>query len=558
MKPWHKRLEPAHYPWLAAGAAALAYVWALPGKIFWDSEVLILDNAFLRSFDYLPKIWSTSVMAGGGVATNYYRPLPVTLLLFEYQLWGARPFGYHLANILAHAVNAALVYFVVSRLAEDKRAALWTALLFALHPIQSETVNYPDHIEGMLALSFGLLSLLALERRAKWAAMLSFVCGLLCKEEAAVFLPLMLGRAWMKRKERRWADLLPSFGAFAAYAILRLTALNFLGLSWREWGAQKGAYAPLPLRLLTFAKALLVYFRLLALPFGLAFDRDIPPAASWHDPRAWAAALFCAAVLAALWVFSEEEGRAGLAWFGIALLPYCGLARFNNILAEHFLYIPSVGLFLCLVLLIRRLPRPGLRTTTALLTALFGGYALLAARRSLIWQQPEKLYLSTLAVNPHSYRASNNLGTLYFAQGRFDDALAQFQRAVADKPDYAVALNNLGAAYEAKGWRDAAAASYRKAVDLDPSYALARRNLANTMLQNYNFTGAEEQLREALKDYPEYDSAWKLLGVALYYEGRPAEARAALNRGYELVPDEETRRRLAELDVQLDGGLRRP
>ncbi len=547
-------LPAERYPWVAAGAAALLYLFSLPGKIFWDSEVLILNNVFLRSLDYLPKIWTTSVMAGGGVQTNYYRPLPVTLLLFEYQLWGPHPFGYHLVSVLLHALNAALVYFWVARFCEDKRAALWTALLFALHPIHSETVNYPDHFEGLLALSFGLTALLALERRGSLFAAAAFACGLLCKEEAAVFAPLMLGRAWLKRRERgRLLDLLPSAAVLAAYVVLRLTVFNFLGGSWTQFGAQKGAYAALPLRLLTFAKALLVYFRLLAAPYHLYFDRALPAAVSWRDPWAWGAVLACAAVLGALWRLSDWRGRAGLVWFGVALLPYCGLVPFNNILAEHFLYIPSVGLFMTLVLLARRQQWSGTAAARAALAALLCVYCATAARRSLVWQRPRRLYASTLRFNPDSYRAANNLGTLFFREGALEEALNFFLRAAAVKPDYAVALNNVGAALEAMDRRDRAAAWYQKAIDADPGYALARRNFGNVLLAEHEYDRAEKELRKAIDAFPEYDSAWKLLGVALYFEGRLPEARAALTRGYELAPDEQTLRRLAQLNGLLSG-----
>lgn len=547
------RVTPERYPWLAAGAAFALYLFSLPGKIFWDSEVLILNNAYLRSFDYLPKIFTTSVMAGGGVPTNYYRPLPVALLLFEYQLWGPHPFGYHLVNVLLHAANAALVYFWVARVCGDKKAALWTALLFALHPIQSETVNYPDHFEGMLALFFGLLALLALERRGALLAAGAFAAALLCKEEAAVFAPLMLGRAWMKRREKRWLDLLPCAGVLAVYVGLRLTVFNFLGGSWRDFGAQKGAYAPLGLRLLTFAKALFVYLRLLVLPYGLHFDRALRPAPSWHDPRSWLAVAACAGVFAALWRKSDQAGRAGLAWFGLALLPYCGLLPFNNILAEHFLYIPSIGLFLAVVLLARKVRWPRPRLAAASLAALLAAYAVIAARRSLVWQNPVKLYLSTIHNNPESYRAVNNLGAYLYRKGALDEALFQFQRAVKIKPDYAVALNSLGAVYQAQGKPQEAAVWYEKALQADPGYVLSRRNLADLLIQARQFPQAEAQLHQALEAYPEYADAWKLLGVTLFFEGRLPEARAALTRGDELAPDQLTRTRLEQLDSLLSG-----
>ncbi len=528
-------------------AAVLPYINALPGILFWDSEVLILNNVFLRSFSFLPEIWSTPVMAGGGEISNYYRPVPVTLFMLQYQLWGASPFGYHAVVILCHAAAAILLYHVLKALARDPAAALWAAALFALHPIQNETVNYVDHVEGIQAFAWGLLALLLHVRGKRPWSLLCWALSLLSKEEAVVLFPVMALFEWYRPREekepppalRGLLERLWAHGTvLAVYLVLHVTVFNFLKLPLHQYGAQQGSFASLPLRLLTFAKALLVYLRLLVLPTGLHFDRDMAPAA-FGDPWAWAAAAACAAVLGALWRLSRDEpaAKAGLLWFLAALLPYCGLVPFNNILAEHFLYIPSAGLLLTAVVLARRASgflAPGAGVTLMLPVLVFYGWQNLSRNRD--WQDASRIYASTLKGNPGSFRAANNLGVEHFRAGRHDEALRSFELALRANRLYPPALNNVGAIAEQRGRFNEAMAWYQRSASANPGYALAQKNIASLFLLAKRYPEAEAASRLALKAHPGYAEAWMLLGAACFHQGRAGEARDAFETAARLQP----------------------
>ncbi|MBI5243844.1 MAG: tetratricopeptide repeat protein [Elusimicrobia bacterium] len=531
-------------------AGAICYLNSLPGTIFWDSEVLILNNVFLRSFSYLSKIWTTSVMAGGGEITNYYRPLPVTLLLLEYQLWGAKALGYHVVSILLHLGAASLLFLWTEKLTRSRWSAFWAALLFTVHPIQNETVNYIDHFEGILALIFGLAALLLRRRGFRLCALAALGASLICKEEGAVFLPILAllelfrpsddpkaqdSRPWIARLWSLWPEVM----LFGAYVLLRLTAFNFLQLQPLEFGAQKGAYASLGLRLLTFAKALLTYFRLLALPVGLHFDRDMAPASA-ADPAAWGALLLAGFILLMLWRLSSKPGRWGILWFLAALLPYCGLVPFNNILAEHFLYIPCAGLFLTAALLGQRalasFPKP---LAGAMLAALLGFYAAQNIRRNRDWQSPERIYISTLAGNPGSYRAANNLGAEFFRMSRLKEARAAFDAALRANPVYPPALNNIGAVEEAEGRLQEALEWYLKSGKAQPTYSLALKNASGLYLKLNRAADAQRLARDALAVQPEYAEAWQALGASLFNQGKKKEALEPLLKAASIAPTAE-------------------
>ncbi|MFA5140781.1 MAG: tetratricopeptide repeat protein [Elusimicrobiota bacterium] len=532
-------------PWaILAGAVLLAYFNALPGILFWDDEVLILNNVFLRSFRYLHEIFTTSMMAGGGVLNNYYRPVQNVLLLLQYQLWGPWPAGYHAVNILFHLANTALLFLLARRLSSCVRTAFWAALLYALHPVQNETVNYASHLNSLSTFFFGMLALHLHVRGRRWNSLLSWAACLLSKEEGVVFFLIFLLHDLMRvdehppRPQERLRGLLglwPHALVLGTYLVLHVTVFNFLRLPLAEYGAQAGAYAGVGLRLLTFAKAFCVYLRLLILPVGLHFDRDMLPVSSLTQPDAWACVVLAAAAVFALWKASRDlpAARFGLCWFLAGFLPYCGLVPFNNILAEHFLYLPSAGLFLALADLgVRRL---GSRWMF-LLVPLFAFWLVQNWRRNADWQDPARLYRTTLAGNPRSFRAANNLGAEYFRKGLLLEAKEAFELALGTNPQYAPALNNVGAVVEAQGKPDEALGWYRRAALADPAYALAHRNLATILFQRRSLREARSEAEAAIALHPAYAEAWELLGaIAFDLQDLPASL-AAFEKAASLNP----------------------
>jgi tetratricopeptide (TPR) repeat protein len=553
----NRKETPAVPPWsglplvLAAGAAA--YANALPGILFWDDEVLILNNVFLRSFRYLHEIFTTSMMAGGGVLNNYYRPVQNVLLLLQYQLWGPWPAGYHAVNILFHLANASLLFGLARRLTPCVRTAFWAALLYALHPVQNETVNYASHLNSLSAFFFGMLALHLHARGRRWSSLLSWAACLLCKEEGVVFFLIFLLHDLMRadeppaRLQERLRGLLGLWLhglLLGTYLVLHVTVFNFLRLPLAEFGAQKGAYAGLGLRLLTFAKAFCVYLRLLVLPTGLHFDRDMIPVSAYTQPDAWACAALGAAVVFALWRASRElpVARFGLCWFLAGFLPYCGFVPFNNILGEHFLYLPSAGIFLALAHLgVRRLGPRGM----ALLVPLLVFWMAQGWRRNADWQDAARLYRTTLAGNPRSYRAANNLGTVYYREGMLQEAKEAFELALKANPSYAVSINNVGAVAEAQGKLEEALGWYQRAALADPSYALARRNLAVILYQRKALREARAEAEAAVALHPAYAEAWELLGAICFDLGEFQASSAALEKADSITPTPRIRANIA-------------
>ena len=530
---------------LLAAIGAAAYHSSLPGALFWDDEVTVVNNVFIRSPAYLNDIFTSSYHTGGGETLNFYRPLTTVSFMADYRLWGLNPLGFHLSSLLLHLLNGCLLWGLWRRLTGGGRASLqggdvspanaggrvaWlAAALFLIHPINSEAVNYVSNRTDLLMLSWLLASFHAYVRfrttgRRRWlaAAVLGYAASILSKEMGLVLPLLALAYEATRHDERRGvARRLPAVLAFlpvlAGYVACRMTVLNFMHLDLLREGAQPGPFSEDPLiRLLTFANAALVYLRVLLVPGNLHMEYDNPIAASRLDGAAWAS-LSAVLLLAgtAAWL-GRRDRRVwfALAWMVCGVLPISGVIPINNVLAEHYLYLASAGWFLFVALGTMavwdraRSPRARLVLASAGL-AVSAAWGSRTIERNRDWQDPLGMYLDIASHSRTSFRANNNAGVEYFRRGSFDEAEAYFRRAIAIHPAYGVALNNLGALAERRGNLQAAEWYFSKALASGPETALPRKNLIRLYQRQGRFheaAAAVEELRARFPHDPDLQS----------------------------------------------------
>ena len=524
---------------LAVGAA---YHNSVKGAFLWDDEETVVENVFIRSPKHLPEIFSSSFHAGSGHTVPYYRPLITVTYMIDYHLWGLKPFGFHVTNILLHLLNVLLIFLLLRAFFSDAAVALLTAALFAVHPIHTEVVNYVSCRPDLVMVFLSLCGLFSYHRyrtdKKQIFLVLSIACyvGLALSKETGLMFPLVLvaydrivyprfQAVSPNRKKPQAAEPLPLkvYGFFAAvfvlYALLRMTVFNFIGGNMLTQGTLgTAANSNVGLRLLGFAKAMLVYFRLFFIPTHLHSDYDRIVTSSYLDLHAWlAAGVFCAFVaLVFRWGRKEPKILFGLAWFLIGLITISGLVPFNTSMAERYMYLPSIGFFLILCSAaaaffrkpaVRSL-RPVLLVSAAVALVVLGA---LTVRRNPVWADPMEFFLDITRKTTGSFRANNNVGMEYWRKGDLVKAEEFFRRSYAINPTYAVAVNNVGYIYDTKGEIEKAEEFFAKSVGLDPNYLLARRNLANVYVRRKKYKEALEQIRYVLKVYPYDQKARDLL-----------------------------------------------
>jgi tetratricopeptide (TPR) repeat protein len=512
----------------------LVYIPVVQGGFIWDDDLYVTENPRLRSTQGLAQIW-LEPRSG----PQYY-PLVFSTFWVEYQIWGLHPVGYHLVNILLHGLNAVLLWLLLRRL--EVPGGWVAAMVFALHPVQVETVAWVTERKNVLSALFYFSSALCLlryfrlddeaeeqQRRELWYgfAFLLFMCGLLsktvtCSLPAAVILVLWWKRGRVRRSEL--AALVPFFlvglvmGFFTVW--LERHHVGAQGLEWELSAVE---------RLLLAGRALWFYAGKLFWPTGLTFNY-----ARWQvDAGVWwqvAYPLTVLVVVSLLWAVRRRVGRGplvGVLFFCGTLIPALGFFdvypfRFSYV-ADHFQYLASVGLITLSVAAIAhgasRPPpwsKPVVISTGSLLLVLLAAQTW---RQGHIYENSETLWTDTIIKNPESWLAHNNLGNIRFQQGKLHVAEKHFSEALRLKPDLVEAHNNLGMALDIQSRQQAAIDHFTEALRIEPDYAEAHNNLGAALAGLGRLEEARVHFRKALKIRSDYAEAHHNLGLAFAKQG---------------------------------------
>lgn len=496
--------------WMSAvvvAAVFIAYLPAYHAGFIWDDNAH-LTSAALRSWSGLWRIWSE---VG---ATQQYYPLLHSAFWIEHQLWGDFAPGYHLVNVAWHAIAALLAGLVLYRLAIP--GAWAAALLFAVHPVQVESVAWVSEQKNTLAAVFYFGAAFAYLRfdSSRWRrhycfAFALFVLGLLTKTTVATLPPTLLVVFWWKRGELSWrSDILPVMPWLAAGIA---AGLFTAWVEARVIGAAGADYAlSLLQRALLAARVIWFYLGNLFWPTDLIFMYPRWTISS-GEAQAWFYLLGIIAISLLLIWWARTRSRAPLAaWlvFIGTLFPVLGFLdvypfRYSYV-ADHFQYLAMLAPISFVVSTAAtfsvRLPR-GVMTATVSILIL--GLGVLTWQQSRNYHDAVTLYRVTVKRNPAAWMAWNNLGKELMADpSHRSETVACFERALELRPDYYEAQNNLGLALT----------QARRPTEAIPHLEAALR-LRSDSYQTYNN-----------------------LGIALASSGRGSEALSMFQRAAELNP----------------------
>jgi len=529
---------------LLVGAIILAYQPAWNAGFIWDDDKYVTHNPLLTAPDGLRRIWFSTD------SPSQYFPLVYTNFRAQHALWGLDARGYHWLNIVLHAINAMLVWRLLARLSIP---GAWAgAAIFALHPLQVESVAWITELKNIQSLFFSILAVLAWlrfterEDRGRWIpyvfALACHALALFSKTTACTLPAALVLVLWLRRRPidlRRWLQISP-------FVLLGL-ALGLVSIWWERH--QQGTvgsdflYGPVD-RLLIAARALCFYFGKLLWPGNLTFSYSL-----WTiDARslaAWAWFLPLAAVAAAVLALRRRLGRgpeAALVFFAATLLPLLGffmLYTFRyTFVADHYVYVALIGPAALAGAAFARIT-PRIRATHTVLPAflcgaLVLGLAVLSWRQSRQYKDLRTLWETTVARNPASFMGHNNLGAIHLAEGRVEAAIASFERALALKPDHTHALANLANARLAQGRAVEALALFRRVIEIAPDDAKGHSDLGQALETTGDPASAEARYRRALALDPKLAEAHFLLGRRLLADGRAPDAAPCFERALAL------------------------
>jgi len=553
----------------------LVYANSLRGQFLYDDEALIERNVFIHDITKIGGLFTGAIGQGSGLAfETFYRPVPMLTHALNYAMGGLNVTGYHVVNLCIHLLVALSIYWMVNLLFKNAVVACLTAIFFVVHPIHTEAVSYISGRADLLAALFFILSMVgyiyqvtgksSLIRQA--LVLFSFAAALLSKEYALI-LPLVLCLYHFSfRIKIKWFELLSLTAVGFLYIVFRLTYL-------KDMLASSVGFDQMGERVPGVFAALSGYLKLLFIPYPLHMERGLK-LFQWSDPSVLAGILLAGTILyfvyknrtAPLVVFS-----AG--WFLVCLFPLLNLYKINYYMADHFLYLPSIGFFLICSFYLNYLWQQN-KLRPVVIT--FIGIVLIALicltiRQNDYWKDPKTFYETTLKYAPDAQRMYNNLGkllqeegktkeallnyskaielnstdylaynnrgSLYGAQGRYQEAVDDLTKAIRLKVNYAPAYDNLGHVYDAAGDRAQAIAQYSKSIELNPNYALAYNNRGSVYIDQGRYQEAIADLTKAIRLNPQLASAYSNRGNAFVGAGDYGKAIDDYNAAIRINPN---------------------
>ncbi len=501
----------------------------------------------------------------------------------NYRIGGRDVLGFHVVNLLIHCFNGLLLYwFVVSVFRGpvlgasslrgfSKPIALFSSLLFALHPVQTQAVTYIVQRVTSLATGFFLLSLasyvrfrlasaegLLARKAAPWYA-LSLVSAILAMKtkEIAFTLPVIIVLCeflfFRGKTGKRIVPLIPlilTMGIIPAGLIgVPVSAGELIGDVSRSMRVDS------PLSrweyLFTEIRVIVTYLRLLVLPVGQNLDYDYPVFRSFLDKEVVPSFLFLALLAGAgiLLALRDRTSLSGLRivsfgifWFFIALSVESSIIPITDVIYEHRLYLPSAGFWVAVTTGLywgaKRIGdqsfRLALPVFLSIAVLIFSGstYA-----RNRVWRSEVSLWEDVVRKSPEKARGHNSLGFALRKEGRLKEAIAQYRRALQLKPDYALARNNLGYAWYLSRDYGKAVREYENAIRLKPDFAEARNGLGIVYAEMGLTDQAIEQYVFAIRLKPDFANAHTNLGNLYYREGNVGGAIRQYETAIRIRPD---------------------
>jgi protein O-mannosyl-transferase len=537
---------------LLAALVVLIYMPSHRGGFLLDDDLLVSGNPLIKAPDGLQKIWFTTQ------APDYW-PVTNTSLWIDWRLWGANPAGYHATNVALHILGSLLVWLVLRRLSIP--GTFLAAMLFAVHPVNVESVAWIAQRKNVLALCFFLVSVYSFLRfqdqpsadrrqqtvrpknRWYWFSLAAFVLAMLSKGSVAVLPLVLLLLQWWRNREitkHDWTRLAPFF----AVAV----GLTIVNLCWQSRAASGAIRSVGSLeRLLGAGEVVWFYLAKALAPLGLVFiyPQWTIRAADWQWWAPLIAAAACTGIL--IWQRRTRFGRPLLlAWgfFCISLFPVMGFTDVGfmrySLVADHYQHLALLAVVAVVAAVLAWWSEhvsAGLRILPpAFAVTIVCGLAILTLRQSQLYASPIVLYRNTIENNLDCWMAYNNLGNALRQVGQTDAAIAQYEMAIAVRSDYAEAFSNRAAALVELGRWDDAVESARQAVDLKPSDPVAHNNLAMALAHSGK-DEAVRQYQQALQIDPNYAEAESNLGVLLAQMGQPTAAIEHLERAIGHKPD---------------------
>jgi len=538
---------------------------------------LTYSNTLVDSFTMDDKIYVdlnpqvTDASLRGLFAANQradvFRPLTFATLALNWKIGQARPFGYHLLNLLLHGAATLLFYFLLEAIffelsqgapsPRDQLAAFAAALIFAVHPIHTEAVSSIVGRAEILAAGLVFAAWILHLKNRPIAALICFALALLSKESAIVFLPLILAGDYALGK---WKPRI-------SYALVTGLTLLYLAVLWKVQGGHLGRASINPLdnplatlpagwRVLNALRVGWKYVALHFYPAQLSCDYSFNAIPMYRDWSHTLPALFAALIVAMAWLLAIVKRKSTLILVGaIYLIGFATTANIllptGTIMGERLAYLPSAGFCLLVAWGWSWLRERQKLVALAALTAVVATFGMRTLVRNQDWRDNLSLFEAGVKAVPDSAKMHSGLGAQYLAEGRIDLAGPQLEAALQINKDYPDAMESYGLLQSMIGNYQGAGAMMERALNMsnrdNPNYDFMAVNFAAVLMQTGHQDAALDLLNREISESPRYARAWANRAVIHYQQKETAPARADAETALRLDPENKQANNLMNL-----------
>lgn len=522
-------------PVLIIVISVLLYANTLGNGFVYDDEEIVVNNRFIRDLHNIPYLAGKNYFSLSGEES--YRPIATLTYFADHAVFRLKPWGYHLTNLLLHAVNSVLLFIFLILFLRGKGQGvqagqpLIASLIFATHPILTEAVNAVSFREDLLVSLFFMATLIlyVILRYKIRSGIIPLVYLLSCStyllalfsKEMAVTLPLIiLSYEWIANGRKGMAVFnkynIGYIGVTLFYIVLRFYYMHNPIETWSSpWTLTE--------RILTVPWLLLNYLKLTLFPLSLSVDYRISSVKSLFSVPFIVPFVIAASILGTVCrLWKKNKGAAfGALFFIITLVPVYNIIPIANPLAERYLYLPAVGFSIFVGATVIAFQRSEYLKIwpiyIAVLMIAIGIYSLTVVKRNTVWRDEYSLWSDVLNKQPDSSNAHYSLGRVYQKRGKLREAVREYNTALDFNPSNTFALNSIGLLYFEGGEYDEAVRAFKAAIRYYPYMPEYHFNLGRAYAKQFKYKEAIEEYKAALQLKPDYYDAFINLEIAKHY-----------------------------------------
>lgn len=569
-RPAPKKAAPSKWPVIAAVAAAIIAVWwayapAFSGPFLFDDNTLPFAKSAAAMADPLI-VWITS-----------NRPVLMFTYWVNAQLSGSDTYSYHVLNVIFHLITGGIVFFIVRRFLEwsgvevqqRNLLAAFSALVFLLHPAQSEAVAYlagrSEGLSVMLAFAAFAVFIYRREPQISWTTTLAvlalFMASLLTKQQTIALPGLLLLTDFWWNPGFSFKGIRDNWKLYAPMALAALAAVAFFwnvittdataGFAMKDFTWYQYFF--------TQCRALFIYLREFVLPVGLTADWDFPVSRTILDRGALFGLIALLALAAAAWHYRRRYPLVSFGFFAFLIMmsPTSSILPIRDTVAERRLYFGILGLLLITVGLFSRI-RMKRNSLTAALAVVLLIFTVATRSRAEVWSSAIALWQDTVEKSPDKSRAHFQLASAYSDAGQCALASGEYAKAAQSPLEKVIRYNLLvdwGLALECAGQPDQALAKLREAASIDPT-AHVYTQICKVYGDHAQWTEALDALATAEKLDPTFAAIYEYRGNVYLNTNRVAEAVKEYQHALALDPTLESSKQNLQLALKRLGAAR--